>query len=132
MVSKEKFKEIINYLKEKEETLSQIDGLIRNSRAFVDGMVPIDNGDSYLIELLEMSFGLPADDTYGTTLSWWTYDLNFGENFKVGDIEIPNDSSCPFGKTPDIGSIDALYDFLVWEGASSTEHSDSQAKFFDQ
>lgn len=33
-----------------------------------------------MIELLESAMGIPVDDNYGSTISWWIYENDFGKN----------------------------------------------------
>ena len=116
MISFETFRNAINYLKEKNKVDALLDDVIGGHNVvYQDGRWPIDRSSEVIVSLLEEAFHLPKSE-YGTTLSWWIYDLNFGEEFEVGDIELVHEpDESPF-KKPDIATLEQLYKFLIFEG----------------
>ena len=118
MVSKEKFIEIMQFLKEKNDAWNEIESIIQNHyKVFGDSTTGFSQTDDIIISLLEESLNLPIGDYYGSTLSYWIYEAEFGEKFHVGDIEninLPEDHEY---RKPDLTDLEKLYDYLVWEGS---------------
>ena len=118
--TKEKFKEYLNYIIRKNEAETKIDSIISTyNDVYQDGIWPIDTGTGMMVEMLETMLDLPIDDSLRSTLSWWLYDMDFGEKFETGKLEIV---SLPLNheyRKPDLSTVDKLYDFLVWEGCNS-------------
>ena len=120
MISKETFVDTINYLKEKEEADCAIQDIITKYRhVYEDGMVPIDMASSVIVKLIEESMGLPETEEYGSTLSWWIWELEFGKKFEVGDVELPYLDENDPNRKPDIRTAEQLYDFLVFEASEN-------------
>lgn len=120
MISKETFVDTINYLKEKEEADCAIQGIITKYRhVYEDGMVPIDMASNIIVKLIEEGMDLPETEEYGSTLSWWIWDLEFGKKFEVGDIELTYLDENDPNRKPDIRTAEQLYDFLVFEASEN-------------
>ena len=106
MISKEKFVEIINKLKE-------IDGFIKetNEKArqlndavisdFFNASSLSISHETIVIELLENIF------EEWDVLSWWIYELDYGRKYTDGCISDKN------GNVIDLSTAEKLYDYLV-------------------
>jgi len=116
MITKDTFCKTIEALKRKRDAENEIDGILSKYKdVYYDGMLPIDCTEGLIVSLLEEAFDLPISDDFGSTLSWWMYEQDFGETFEIGDIEnlsLPEDD--PYRK-PDLGTPEKLYDYLLWE-----------------
>ena len=116
MLSKEAFVEAINYLKKEDEFYSKQYRLYDDYRDVIGDSLPVmyTGAAEIILKLLEESFALDVDNHYGSTLSWWIYEINFGEDFKLGDIETLDLPEGHEFRTPDLSDVDKLYDYLAW------------------
>lgn len=107
MISKEKFVEIINRLKEVDDFVEETNDRARKlsdavRSDFFNAMSLSISHEEIVLELLEDIFKLDKDDT----LSWWIYEEDYGRNFKMGDFTVE-------GKEIDLSTPEKLYDYLV-------------------
>ena len=118
--TKDEFKKYINYIIRKEEAENEMQSIIRSySDVYQDGIFPIDAGMGYMVEMLETSLDLPIDNSYGSTLSWWLWEMDHGKKFEVGKLEIVSLPIKHEYRKPDLSTLDQLYAFLVWEGCNA-------------
>ena len=107
VISKEKFFEILDYLQENakfEKDLRQLLNKSKRTTDFMDAAMFTDcQLTDYVIDLLELEF---EDSDYGW-ISYWIYDLNFGQNWTPYSII---DSQ---GKTIRLKTKMDLYSFLI-------------------
>ena len=84
-ISKKKFFEIVDYLQEVNQFETDFQILLNKTSRdteFIDACIFTDcTMMSYIVDLLEDEF---ADE--GHWISYWIYDLNFGENWSSGII----------------------------------------------
>ena len=114
--TKEEFKHYMDYIIQKEEADCKINDIITSyTNVFADGIWPMDVGVGLIVELLEKIFELPLDEKYGSTLTWWLYEKDFGKDFEVGDLEYANMPEDHKLRKPDLSTLDGLYDCLVLE-----------------
>ena len=107
IISKEKFVEIINRLKNYKELQDKIDELFKDNidnreNDFINAASICIGHESVVIELLENMF----DDK--DTISWWIYECNYGRDFSLGDLEVD-------GIEIDLSTAEKLYDYLIKE-----------------
>ena len=106
MISKQKFIEIINTLKEVHDFVDATNTKARqlkdaiNSDFFNASSLSISH-ETIVVELLEKIF----DD--GDTLSWWIYELDYGRKYEKGCITEEN------GDFIDVSTPEKLYDYLI-------------------
>ena len=105
IISKIEFVEIIERLKNTDDTVNKINDLFNNTidSRISDGL----NASSLMIchedivvKLLEKIFNDKE------TLSWWLYECNYGRDFKIGDLK-------DNGKNIDLTTPEKLYDYLI-------------------
>lgn len=105
-MTKEKFVKIINEIKKLhnyEESLH-----ILNTRyAEYDANIQFPTLEDTVIKLLEEIFQCPVDKYVGSDISYFIYDLNFGEDWKPGSITDKD------GNDIDHSTAEKLYDYLV-------------------
>lgn len=111
MISKKKFVEIINRLKATNDTVEQINDILRNCRDtveadFIYGSSLMICHQDIVIELLTDMF----ED--GDTISWWVYDLDFGKDFLIGCMSFERNGEIII---PDLSTTEKLYDYLIEE-----------------
>ena len=130
MLPKEKFKKYMNYIVEKEKIDCEINDLITNHpKVFTDGIFPVDNITGMMVQLMEEIMCLPIDDDYGSFISRWLWTYNYGEDFEVGNMKFDNlDEE---HRTPDISTIDKLYDFCVWYTENVEKETPDEFTFYD-
>ena len=118
MISKRTFVDTINTLKEKNQMECQIQDIITNHpNVCCDGLVPIDCTEQLIVNMINEWMSLPSNELVGTTLEWWMYEEQFGDDFNIGDIEnitLPEDHKY---RKPDLSDAEKLYDYLVWESS---------------
>ena len=117
-ISKEKFVKIIKMLKRKDEAECRMNDILSEyDDVYCDGIIPIDSTASIVVELLEMLLNLNVDKNYGSTLSWWMYEQDFGESFTVGALTYTDKDGNEVA--PDLSTPEQLYDYLVSEGSEN-------------
>ena len=107
-MTKEKFVEIINEIQELhkyEEDLYALNSKYRNYEA--DFQFP--TLEDTVVKLLEEFFHCPIDECVGSDISYFIYELEFGQEWEPGMII---DKS---GNDIDLSTVEKLYDYLVKE-----------------
>ena len=105
MISKEKFVEIINRLRNYNYLQNKIDDLFRDNidnkeMDFVNAGSICVGHESVVIYLLENMF-----DT--DMISYWIYELNYGKEYKEGCVLDANMNEI------DLSTAEKLYDYLI-------------------
>ena len=105
IISKEKFAEIMNRLKNYNDLQNQIDDLFKNNienreRDFMNAGSICIGHESVVVYLLEKIF-----DT--DMISYWAYELNYGEEYEEGCVLDENMNNI------DLSTAEKLYDYLV-------------------
>ena len=105
IISKEKFVEIINRLKNYNDLQDKIDDLFKenidNKEAdFMNAGSICIGHETIVVKLLENMFNDKG------TISWWLYECNYGRDFSLGDLEVN-------GVEIDLSTVEKLYDYLV-------------------
>lgn len=104
-MTKEKFVGIINEIKnihEYEDSLCEL-----NHRFNLDIEYQLPTLEDTVVTLLEEIMHCTTDDIAGSDISYFIYDLNFGEEWEPGMI-IDKD-----GNDVDYSTAEKLYDYLV-------------------
>ena len=107
IISKEKFVEIINRLRDYNDLQDKIDDLFKenidNKEAdFMNAGSICIGHETIVVKLLENIFN-DKD-----TISWWIYECNYGRDFSLGDLEVD-------GIEIDLSTAEKLYDYLIKE-----------------
>lgn len=68
-----------------------------------------------LITLLELNMNLPVSDKYGSTISWWIYDTNFGKDKPFIYFNKDEQDEEKFI----LDTVEKLYDFCKQEGEAN-------------
>lgn len=105
IISKDKFVEIINRLKNYNNLQDKINDLFKENidnkeMDFMNAGSICIGHESVVIELLENMFN-DKD-----TISWWVYECNYGRDFSLGDLEVD-------GIEIDLSTAEKLYDYLI-------------------
>ena len=107
IISKDKFVEIINRLKNYNNLQDKINDLFKENidnkeMDFMNaGRICIGH-ETIVVKLLENIFN-DKD-----TISWWIYECNYGRDFSLGDLEVD-------GIEIDLSTAEKLYDYLIKE-----------------
>lgn len=103
-LTKEEFVEKLNFIKERDEAQSQIGELFE--KEFEDSIFwPYSRWQTEYINLLEKIMR----DTENNWISYWVYELDYGEGYQDGYITDVDGSNIKMQTAED------LYDFLVKE-----------------
>lgn len=105
IISKEKFVEIINWLKNYNELQDKIDELFKDNienreKDFMNAGSICVGHESVVVKLLEKMF-----DT--DIISYWIYELNYGKEYTDGCVLDENMNEI------DLSTAEKLYDYLV-------------------
>lgn len=106
MISKKKFVEIINRLKDYNDLQDKIQNLFRDNidnqeMDFMNAGSICVSHESIVVELLKDMFNVKDD-----LISWWLYECNYGRDFSLGDLE-------DNGVEIDLSTPEKLYDYLI-------------------
>lgn len=106
MISKKKFVEIINRLKDYNDLQDKIQNLFRDNidnreHDFMNAGSICVSHESIVVELLKDMFNVKDD-----LISWWLYECNYGRDFSLGDLE-------DNGVEIDLSTPEKLYDYLI-------------------
>lgn len=106
MISKEKFIDIINKLKEVNDFVDETNERARKLNDaimsdFYNTMSLSISHESLVVELLENMFN-------SDMISYWIYECNYGRDFSLGDLEVD-------GIEIDLSTAEKLYDYLIKE-----------------
>ena len=104
MITKELFCETVRELQRAYDYQEGLNQYFKNND--VDGYVYQPDCSLVLIKVLEKVMNLPVDDRVGSDLSYFCYELNFGRNFKEGDVTDD-------GRNVDFSSPESLYDYFT-------------------
>ena len=107
MISKEKFIEIINRLRNYNDLQNKIDGLFKENidnkeKDFINAGSICIGHESVVVYLLENMF-----DT--DMISYFIYELDYGKNYKNGYV------LDGVGNIIDLSTVEKLYDYLIKE-----------------
>lgn len=107
IISKEKFVEIINRLKNYKELQDKIDELFKDNidnreNDFINAASICIGHESVVVELLENMFN-------SDMISYWIYELDYGREYKDGHVQDGE------GNNIDISTAEKLYDYLIKE-----------------
>ena len=107
IISKEKFVEILNRLKNYDDLQDKINDLFKENidnkeMDFVNAGSICIGHETIVVRLLENIFN-DKD-----TISWWLYECNYGRDFSLGDLEVN-------GVAIDLSTAEKLYDYLIKE-----------------
>ena len=113
IISKEKFVEIINRLKNYNELQDKIDNLFKDNienreRDFINAGSICIGHESVVVYLLEKIF-----DT--DMISYFIYELDYGEKYKAGCVLDENMNEI------DLSTAEKMYDYLVQDIESEEE-----------
>ena len=105
IISKEKFVEIINRLKNYKELQDKIDELFKDNidnreNDFINAASICIGHESVVVELLENMFN-------SDMISYWIYELDYGKKYKAGCVLDENMNEI------DLSTPEKLYDYLV-------------------
>ena len=105
LISKEEFVEIINRLKDTQDTVDKVNELFNNTidsriSDYLNASSLMICHEDIVVELLKKIFNDKE------ILSWWLYECNYGRNFKIGDLAYN-------GVNVDLTTAEKLYDYLV-------------------
>lgn len=105
MISKEKFVEIINRLRNYNDLQNKIDELFEDNienkeMDFMNAGSICIGHESVVVYLLENIFKDKG------TISWWLYEYNYGRDFSLGDLEVDEVEI-------DLSTAEKLYDYLI-------------------
>ena len=98
-LTKDEFCRVINALKVHSAKIEAIEDAL-------DVVLEIDTLQDVVIELLEKAMDVEPNDVYGSDISYFVYDLDFGKNWTESSITID-------GVSVDISTPERLYDYLV-------------------
>ena len=99
----EQFTNFINFIKDRDEAMNKINKLFTNE--FEDSIFyPYFRYEAQFVKLLELTM-----HDNGDYISYFLYELNFGEKWEPGCIIDENDNDIP------LGTIVDLYNILVEE-----------------
>lgn len=107
IISKEKFVEIINRLKNYKELQDKIDELFKDNidnreNDFINAASICIGHESVVVELLENMFN-------SDMISYWIYELDYGKNYKNGYV------LDGVGNIIDLSTAEKLYEYLIKE-----------------
>ena len=107
MISKEKFIDIINKLKEVNDFVDETNERARKLNDaiisdFYNTMSLSISHESLVVELLENMFNTDM-------ISYWIYELDYGKEYKDGYVQDGE------GNNIDISTLEKLYDYLIKE-----------------
>lgn len=115
MISKEKFVEIIDRLREANDTVEKVNDILRNTREniesdFMNGSALSISHEGIVVELLENMF-----DDY-EIISWWAYEMDYGRKYVDGCFTEEDDTPI------DVSTAGKLYDFLIRNKEESSKN----------
>lgn len=105
MLDKETFVKIINNLKQKDKDLEEACKHLQGLWFDIDEY----RFKDLLITTLEKSFGIKSDPQWGSVLSWWIYECNYGTDHP----EISLTDNGKITKTFVLDTVEKLYDYII-------------------
>lgn len=120
MITKELFIRTMKRLKEEDEFVNSLRDLLHKHRNIVG------DNDFYglslqddVVRLLEDALDLTEDGFGYTTLAWYIYEADFGENKDQCEAyeltNLPDDHKYRFPFKNTIKDFEDLYEYLIWE-----------------
>lgn len=109
MITKEKFIEVLNFIKKDDKKLQKLDNLypeLASGLAF-----QLSEYHDYLIELLEQGANCRIDEYYGSAITWWLYDTEYGTNRPYVWVKIKNGKRAKERLV--LGTPEKLYDYIM-------------------
>lgn len=100
-IEKEQFCKILNRVKRLNDVYQEINNILTINQ--LEGMIETNLQDEVLDLLSLLTYD--KEDQYGTLISWWVYDTDFGRDEDMAAITI--EDKITIIKTPE-----ELYDFL--------------------
>ena len=107
MLDKKTFCHTIEEIKKVNDKL---DKLMNLNSSFCFGIVEEYSLQDELITLLEKSMNIPCHPSFGSTISWWVYETEFGRNHPNIDIRTKKGKKQYY-----LDTVEKLYDFCVEE-----------------
>ena len=99
-ITKEEFCKIIERLRKNYDRQTEIDDVL-------DTIIDFEDVSDVVINLLEKIMGIEADDFWGSDISYFCYELDFGRAWTPDSITDTN------GNSIDISTAEKLYDYLT-------------------
>lgn len=114
MLSRETFVKAINEIKRAWDYQEDLNKFFSAHKA--DGYIYQPDCADVLIMVIEDAMGLERDADGMTDVSWFVYEMDFGRNFKMGDLVVD-------GKEVDVSDAEKLYDYVTgaWEEKKEDE-----------
>lgn len=109
MIKKDLFVQTINFIKERSDVMRKINKVFADE--FVDStFYPYFKYETQMLKVLAASFDY-KDDVIEDWISYYCYELDFGREHKLGDVEFD-------GAPIPLGTPEELYDMLFKESCS--------------
>lgn len=110
-LTKKMFCEIIERLRDASDLQDKVNALFRESREnveldFMNAAALQISHESSVVKLLEVLMD-DVDDIYGSNISYFIYELDYGRKYEPGMITDENN------KEIDLSTAEKLYDYLV-------------------
>lgn len=106
-ISKEEFVKTIKALQNSRDSENKLYDALKSCDIYCEDERP--GLDNTVIHLLELLTNAPVNDLYGSDISYFCWELDFGREYKPGMIK---DNS---GGEIDFSSAEKLYDYLLEE-----------------
>lgn len=106
MLSKETFVKAMSEIKRAWDYQEDLNKFFTDHKA--DGYVYQPDCTDVLIMVIEDAMGLERDENGVTDVSWFVYEMNFGNNFKMGDLVVDD-------KEVDVSTPEKLWEYLTKE-----------------
>lgn len=100
VITKEEFCKIIRRLQKNCDRQTEIDDVF-------DTIINFEDVSDVVINLLEKIMGIKADDIWGSDISYFCYELDFGRAWTPDSITDTD------GNSIDISTAEKLYDYLT-------------------
>ena len=114
MISRETFKDAINFIIRVSELDTAVHEIYRNyNDILIDGYGPFVD-TSIIVRMLNESFKLPETEEYGSDLDYWLWECSYGVEWYERE---PENTDLPENhryRKPKINNLDELYDYLKW------------------
>ena len=116
LLSKEEFCKIINKLKTINDLYEELDCCYNKYKNLLGGCIePYSleiSCENEIIKLLEIIMNdKPTNDYYGSNISYFIYELNYGKNYKAGMVTDKNKDGSFIDV--DISTPEKLYEYLI-------------------
>lgn len=115
MISRETFKNAINFLKRLNDLGDSVNQIYKD----FDDIIPWGYGPfidaNVIVDMLNESFNLEVTEEYGSDLEYWLWECDFGKEWNERETEntyLPENHQY---RKPKINNLDELYNYLVWQ-----------------